>query len=289
MHTAAIIRRIVSFFALISLTFGADFDLRRAESLYQRTEYEAAIRLLRGQQSQDTGSLLVLGKSYFMLGDFKKATEALLKARDLDPQSSEIALWLGRTFGRRAETASPLLAPGNASKARQYFELAVNLDPTNKEALDDLFDYYLQAPAFLGGGPEKAAAVAHRIAALDAAEGHFAEAQIAQKRKEFDTAEEQLRRAMALAPRSVGRVIDLARYLAKRGRYQESDTVFQQADQIAPNAPKLLFAKARVYIETNRNLPNAKALLLKYLQSSLTPDDPPKSEAEKLLQRVAGV
>ena len=82
-------------------------------------------------------------------------------------------LWLGRTWGRRAETASPFVAPFNAAKARDYFEKAVALDPTNRDALGDLFDYYLDAPGFLGGGADKAEALANRIAAIDPPEGHF--------------------------------------------------------------------------------------------------------------------
>src|SRR5580700_2265454 len=153
-----------------------------------------------------------------MLGDYKKATEAFQKALALEPGKSEYAHWLGRSFGRRAETSSPFLAPRYASKARAYFEKAVALDPNNVEALSDLFDYYLEAPGFLGGGYEKAQAIA--------------QAQLADNRKQFDTAEEQLRRAIELAPRQVGRLLDLARHLAQHGRIQESEATFDKAEQL---------------------------------------------------------
>jgi tetratricopeptide (TPR) repeat protein len=179
-------------------------------------------------------------------------------------------------------------APMNASKARQYFELAVALNPSNHEAVNDLFDYYLEAPGFLGGGLDKAAALVKSIEAHDAAEGHFAEAQLADRRKEFDSAENHLRRAMELAPRQVGRVIDLAKYLAKRGRYQESEAVFERADEIAPNSPKVMFARANTYVQQKRNLDRARTLLRQYLQCELTPDDPPREAAEKLLKQTAG-
>ena len=86
------------------------------------------------------------------------------KAFGLEPSKSQYAHWLGRAFGRRAEMSNWFSAPGYASKARQYFEQAVALDPVNEEALNDLFDFYLQAPGFLGGGYDKAQAVARRIA-----------------------------------------------------------------------------------------------------------------------------
>ena len=123
---------------------------------------------------------------------------------------------IAEPFGKRAETASPLSAPALAAKARQHFEKAVALDPQNKEAVNDLFEYYLEAPGFLGGGLDKATQMAERMAALEPAEGLWAQARIAERRKDFSTAEVQLRRAMEAAPMQVGRVVDLARFLSKQ-------------------------------------------------------------------------
>src|SRR5579884_2249982 len=158
--------------------FAQDSNLKKAEDLYQHTNYQASLELLKAAKPSTAAELGLIGRDYFMLGEFKQATDWFQKAAALEPAKSEWAHWLGRAWGRRAETASPLTAPLAASKARQYFEQAVALDPHNSEALDDLFDYYLQAPGFLGGGLDKAAATAQRIAALDPAEGHFAFAQL---------------------------------------------------------------------------------------------------------------
>lgn len=264
----------------------ADGGWKRAEELYQKTDYKASLVLLRDASASDATAHFLTGKNYFMLGEYKKATDAFQQAVALEPGNSEYVHWLGRTFGRRAETSSFFSAPMYASKARQYFERAVALDAANDEALNDLFDYYLQAPGFMGGGYDKAEEVAKRIAQRDEAEGHFAQAQLADKRKQFDTAEEQLRRAMELAPRQVGRVLDLAKYQAKRGRYQESEAQFNKAEKLAPNSPKVYFARAHTYIQQKRNLDRAKSLLIKYLHSELTPDDPPREQAEKLLRQV---
>ena len=279
----------LSLFLLAAVGLVGQSSLQRAEELYQKTDYRESLAVLKSVTPPSGPVYCLEGQNFFMLGEFKKATDAFEKAFVLEPAHSEYAHWLGRSFGRRAETSNPLTAPMNASKARQYFEKAVALDPGNEEALNDLFDYYLQAPGFLGGGYDKAEQVAERIAARNEAEGHFARAQLADKRKQFDTAEEQLRRAMELAPHQVGRVLDLARYLAKRGRIQESDAAFDRAEHMAPDSPRVSFARARAYIEERRNLDKAKELLLKYLRSDLTPDDPPREQAQKLLREVTGV
>jgi Flp pilus assembly protein TadD len=162
------------------------------------------------------------------------------------------------------------------------------LNPRNLEAHSDLFEYYLEAPGFLGGGLEKAAATAQQIAGINPAEGHWAQAKLAEKRKEFGSAEEQLRRAIELTPHQVGRLIDLARLLAKQGRFQEADQSFARAEKIAPDSPKLMFAKADLYIKDGRHLDVAMDLLKRYLSLALTPEDPPRSQAEKLLRQVRG-
>ena len=280
------IGRLLPLLLLAGIAFAAD-PLEQAQQLYERTEYEASLKVLHGVNDSSAPVLLLYGKDYYRLGDYKKATDYFLKVVALAPDNSEYVHWLGRSYGRRAETASPLFAAGNAVRARQCFERSVELDPTNKEALNDLFDFYLQAPGFLGGGSDRAAGLVQQIGSLDPAELHYAEAQIAQKKKEYDSAEAHLRRALALAPRQIGRFIDLARLLAKQGRYQESDATFHEAEKIAPNSPKLMFARANVLIEGNRNLPEAKALLEKYLQCTLGPEDPPREEALKLLKRIS--
>jgi len=272
----------------VSVALAANTDLERAERLYNRTNYEESLKVLEASSQKDGRAYRLMGQNYFMLGDYKKATEALSKAVELDPTSAESYHWLGKAYGRRAETSSPFTAPGYASRARKAFEKAVELDSKNVEAINDLFEFYLQAPGFLGGGLDKAAALAKRIAELDPVEGHYAQARLAEQQKQFGTAEEQLRRAVELAPQQIGRVIDLAKFLSQQGRIQESEQAFQLAEKINPNSPKLLFGRAETYIRDKRNLAEARALLKRYLQAELTPDDPPRSEAERLLREASG-
>jgi tetratricopeptide (TPR) repeat protein len=261
---------------------------QRALALYNHTDYDASLQLLLPVPEKKGPVVLLIGQNYFMMGDAARATGYFQQAVDLEPTNSVFYHWLGRAYGRRAETGSMFTAMSSASKARQNFEKAVQLDSHNYEAVNDLFEYYVEAPSFIGGGLDKAERLAERIAAHDAAEGNYAQARIAEKRKEYPRAENHLRKAMELAPRQVGRVIDLAKFLAKHGSFDESEKTFQAADKIAPGAPKLMFARASTYIQAKRNIETAKRLLQKYLTARLTPDDPPREEARKLLEQVSG-
>lgn len=270
-----------------SVVWGAGPDLGEARKLYNLTEFDQSLKVLHAIPDKDGPVYELMGRNYFMQADYKKASEMLDKALAAEPGNSEYALWLARSFGRRAETSSPFTAPGFASKARQYFEKAAQLNPHNVEALSDLFEYYLEAPGFLGGGLDKAQATAAQISTVDPAEGHWSQAKLAEKRKEYRSAEEQLRRAIEVSPK-VGRFIELARFLAGQGRFQEADQSFARAEKIAPNSPRLIFAQADLYIKHGRNLELARNLLKRYLTLALSPDDPPRSQAEKLLRQVQG-
>ncbi len=278
--------RVRLFLLLTSILAARTPEWDRAHELYQRTEYQQSLALLLPAPQKDAATLQLIGQSYFMLGEYKKATESLEKGLALEPNNAEMLHWLGRTYGRRAEMASPFTAPGYATKSRQMFEKSVALNPSNKAATGDLLDYYLDAPGFLGGGIQKAELLAKTIGETDSAEGHYAQALIDDRRQQFDLAEDHLRRAAELAPRQVGRFVALAKYLAKRGQYKESEAMFDHATKMAPDDPKILFERANTYINGKRNLGQARELLEKYLRAPLTPDDPPREQAQALLKKI---
>ena len=280
----------VSFLLLLtaSLCPAAGPSLDTASELYQLTRYEEALGVLQKIASKDAAYWTLTGKSYYGSGEYKRAAEALEKATALRPEDSTLYMWLGRVYGRRAETSSFLTAPLYASRARQYFEKSIQLDPRNLEAMDDLLDYYLDAPGFLGGGLDKAQSLAERIGALDPAEFHYAQARIAEKRHDPHSAEQHYRKAYELSPRRVGRLLDLGTFYSGQGRYRESDEAFRLAAQSAPGLPKVIFARAKACVRAKRNLEEARSLLQKYLQSNLTPDDAPRQEAVLLLRAASG-
>lgn len=259
-------------------------DLSGAAKLYGRAMYREALAEIAAQSG--TSAKLLAGKCHFGLGDFKKSQEMFEAVIKATPDSSAAYHWLGKALGRRAETASFVVAPRLASQCRQAFEKSVQLDGKNLEAVNDLIEYYLEAPGFLGGGVDKAEGLADKVGAIDPVEHQFARAKIAEKKKDFAAAESHLRKASDMAPREIGRLLDLARFLARRGRVGESDAVFAQAEKLDPASPKFLYARAETYVEGKRNLAEAKSLLERYLKSPVTPDDPPRADAEKLLKKA---
>lgn len=259
-----------------------------ARRLYQKTEYRAALAALKPAESSDPADWHLAGRALFQLGEYKQAQEWFEKAARAEPKSAEHVLWLGKTLGRRAEHATFVTAPKYAAECRKAFEKAVDIDPRNLEAWSDLFEYYLSAPGFLGGGSDKAAGAAARIGRLDKAEGQYALAKLAEKKEDVAGAEKHWRAAIEWAPRNAGRWIDLATFLARFGRHPESDKAFEKAAEADPDASaRIWFARAEANIEHKRNLGEARELLNRYLAAQVTPDDPSKSQARQLLKKIS--
>ncbi|SRR5579884_2629626 len=240
-------------------------------------------QLLQAVQSSRT--LFSQGVQAYAAEDYEGAMKLLEQAIAAEPAVSEYYQWLGKAAGRRAERSNILKAPGLARKARQAFEKAVELDRNNVGALNDLLDYYLEAPSALGGGEEKASAIASRLGSIEPAEGSRAEALIAVKRRDYARAEAAFRRALDLQPQNTGRLLDLASFLARRGRHIEADALFCRAASADPNSPGLLFAWGKELGISGRDPQRARELLDRYLQSERRPDDPPPSEVRNILKK----
>lgn len=272
--------------SVATVTFGRspNPNLSRAEELYQRTEYAHAIDVLHALDERDAAVHALLGRAYFMQGQYRQAVADLERAVGQDSLNSVYYDWLGRAYGRLAEGSSFLSALGYAKKTVRAFERAVELDPSNLEALSDVFEYYLQAPGMVGGGLDKAETITRRFAGLNAAEYHWARARLAEKRRDFETAEREFHAALATDPNEVGRALDLAAFLSSRGRYGESDALFRAAEEDHPRTPKVLYARAAAHIQSKRQLDQAEALLERYLELQITPEDPSHGEAAALLK-----
>ena len=260
--------------------------LNRAVRYYEETKYEVALsELKKAPESPDVLSLA--GRCYYMLGKYKTAVERLENAVKRAPRMASYLHWLGRAWGRRAESSNPFQAPIFARRARESFEAAVRLNPKNLEAVSDLLEYYLEAPGFLGGGVEKAETLAETAKSVNEAEYHSLVARIAVKRSELDRAEVEFKRARELEPTSIGRIVDLARLLARRDRIDESEALFREAARLAPASPQWRYAEAETLIKAKRDTARARRLLQEYLSSPLTPNDPSRDEARRLLERAS--
>ena len=144
----------------------------------------------------DAESLHLLSRAYFATERWDDAVRSGEKAVALRPDDASYHLWLAREYGEKAAAANPMMAANLARKAKNEFERAVQLDPTNIQAHVDLAQYYTEAPAIMGGGLDKAREQAARVAQYNPAESHLVLARVAEKDKQYAEAESQLKQAI---------------------------------------------------------------------------------------------
>lgn len=236
------------------------------------------------------GSCAEQGIRQYASEDYKSASKSFELAVAANGDNADHLLWLGRALGRRAERATgfaKLGAFGQARRARESFEKAIVVDPRHPVALRSLLDFYVAAPGIVGGGVAKAEPLAKRIAALNPADGQRAWATIHSGRKEFDRAESALREAVRLDPQEIGHQLSLASFLARQGRLDESDSLFAEALERAPDSPAVWFSRAKALVRAERGLEEARSLLNRYLAAELpTPDSDPHWQARELLEQI---
>lgn len=108
-----------------------------------------------------------LGQMHYAAGDYDAAINSFSMAITLAPDNSSYHHWLGKSYGMLAQESNLLRAYSLSRKTRRELERAVELDDQNIDALTDLMEYYRQAPAFLGGGEEKADKIRIRLDELN--------------------------------------------------------------------------------------------------------------------------
>ena len=125
--------------------------------------------------------------------------------------------WTGRARGFEAAHAGLLQGMKLALGVRNAFEAAVSLNPASEAACVDLGEYYTGAPSIVGGGTEKALALASRIEGSLPAVTHRIRAMVAEKDKDLPQAQQEFEAEVAAA-RTPGTLVDLAAFY---GRHHE--------------------------------------------------------------------
>lgn len=231
----------------------------------------------------DSEAYHLLSRAYYAVERWDAAISNEDRAVALAPNNSDYHMWLGRAYGEKAGTANVFAAPGFAKKARDQFEKAVQLNGRNSGARRDLAEYYVGAPGFLGGGKDKARAQADQIIASDPAAAHWIRAIVADKEKQYDIAEQELKDAIKSSKSPASQWLDLASFYRRRSRLDDMEQAVYSALKV-PNRPLVtLYDAAEILHRGGRNFSGAIQLLREYLRSGDPSEDSPLFEAHYLL------
>ncbi len=266
--------------------------LNQANTYLQAGQADEAITLLSTLPTSGGGAAQaqnLLCRVRVILRQWSQAAANCQQAVNLDPQNSDDHMWFGRVLGRQASHASFLSAYGIAKHSLSEMQTAVKLNPQNGPALSDLGDYYAQAPGIAGGGTDKAQAIASQLDKVDAARAAQLRGDIAMTQKDYATAENEYRQAVAVAKEPADYWSVLADFYRGRQQWTALDSAIQGCIAAAAKDKKSSFALydgAGVLIAAKRNPSLAAQMLENYLASSSMTEDAPAFIAHILLSRL---
>jgi cytochrome c-type biogenesis protein CcmH/NrfG len=242
-----------------------------------------ALNLRLKSAPRDAEAYNLLSRSYFAMQKWDPAIEAGEKAVSIAPNNSEYHMWLGRAYGEKADHSSFVTAAQLTKKIRREFERAVELDASNVSARSDLAEFYIEAPAFMGGGKSKARREAEVIAQQDAAVGHWLQARIAEKDQRHDAAEQEYRNAIQASGNQGSYWLNLASYYQRQHRMSEMESAITSAIEADKKRPSVLFDAAQILFGAGRNFVGAANFVRKYLAGGPTVEEAPTFQAHYLL------
>ncbi len=227
-----------------------------------------------------------LCRAHFELGAWDAGIPACEKAVSLAPDNGLYHLWLGRIYGEKADHSSFLTAAGLAKKVHVEFERAVELSPNNWEARTDLAEFYVEAPAVVGGGKDKARAQAALLAPVNPAMAHWVLARIAEKNKDTGIAEQEYRAAIDASNGGARAWVNLAGFYRRTNRFDEMEQALRTAESRPLDRPAALVDGASTLLRAGRDYPIAIRLVRRYISASTPVEEAPVFKAHCLLAEL---
>jgi len=166
---------------------------------------------------------------------YEKATDALKKAAELEPKNAQ---YLADYGGTSMELAAKTRSLGVATNGRAAMEQAVELNPNDLDAREGLFQFYNQAPFFVGGSSRKAAEQLAEIRKRDPDRAMVLEVITKTATKDFDEAFALCDRVLDHNPTSYAALYQYGRAASLSGKHLDRGlTCLEKCLTLQPPGP----------------------------------------------------
>jgi tetratricopeptide (TPR) repeat protein len=246
-----------------------------------------ALRLLTPQTTgSNAAAFNYLGRAHFALGDWDNAVRHCERATQLDPRNADFQLWLGRSYGEKANSSAMLSAYSLARKTVAAFETARSLDRKSLPVARDLAEYYSTAPSIVGGGSDKALALAAELAPEHPSDAAWVRAMVASHEGEHEKAEREYNESIRIDHNSAATYLEFAHYLSGRKSWDRFQQTVERALQSTHIRSIDHYDAAEMLLNAGRDLPMAAQQMRAYIQSGHTEEAAPLFRAHFLLGEI---
>ena len=270
----------MTFAALIlsAASLHAQTPTERGKALIDARKYNEARTVLEPVGKNDAQAAWYLGQIAMEQNDPGKAADWFEKAVELNPRSSVYYDWLGRAYGDEAQHASKLKLPFLAKKTKSAWDKSLALDPENLDTRSDLILYYIGAPAFLGGGNDKARAMALEIKKRNPYRGAASMIRVCTDAKDQPCLERELNFLVSTYPDSSAGYTSLAVFYTNNKQFDKAFEIVDRRLKMKPNDPAGLYAYGRASSVSGMNLERGEQALKGYIAAPI-PTGPPVANA----------
>ncbi len=268
--------------AAIGMIGHAQTPLEQGVQLMNTEKYaeaQAAFEKAIASAPGDAEAQFQLARSLFEQEKFDEAVTAFEKAIVIDPKQARYQSGLGRGLGEKARLSNIVVKGMIAPRIRTAFEAAVAGDPRNIEYRNDLLQFYVEAPGFLGGSEEKALEQAAEIGKLDKKEGLLSRAHAYQSLEKFDEALKAFQEGMAAYPDERDFALNSVVLLQEQKRFAEASKLLAGILAKNPDSGFALYQTGRNAALSGKGLEEGSKCLLRYLELTPGPDEPKHEHA----------
>ena len=265
---------------LIALPAGAS-GIAEAEAWLKAKDSRAAPAIASLLKSDRKNAQVHILQARLLLqqGKAEDAVDAASEAVDLAPDDAQAHYWLGNAYGSRIGQVGTMSQAFIAPKLRDAFERAIALDPTLHEARSSLLEYYLQAPAIVGGSVDKARAQAAELARRDPPRGHYARARMAQHDKQPDVAAKAFVAAWEARPENVGFRAAAGLALQETQEWDRAFDLYLAWTAEDPKAAAAYYQLGRTAVLSGQRADVGIPAMKKYIALPAQPGQPPMHHA----------
>ena len=242
--------------------------------------FVVALSLAARGQTNDARALYQLGREAIARGEPEKAADYLEKAVALKPDNADYHYQLANAYGMATVGAGMFKAMSFGKKVKGELERAVQLDPNLIPARFALLEFYLGAPAMLGGSESGAIEQATAIRKRDAIDGHRAFARIHTAAKKPDLARKEYVDMLKEQPASARAHYFFGVYLMLTDKnYKAASDEFESAVKLDPSYMPGYFQIGHVAVLAENNFARGEETLKKYLAYRPRDEEPPLARA----------